>query len=59
MASEGNIHSLMPNKFTQLVDIFTPAYNDENTAASKWFKVDEKETFEGIPNQYLAEYAVG
>ena len=29
-ADEGNIHSIMPNEFTQMVDVFTPAYN-QNT----------------------------
>jgi hypothetical protein len=56
-STESNIHSLMPNKFTQLVDIFTPSYSEESEKGTKWFQVNEKENFEGIPKQFLAEYA--
>ncbi len=54
--SEGNIHSLMPNEFTQLVDIFTPAYNEKSDKETKWFKVNETEPFERKNNIYEAQY---
>ena len=37
-SSAGNIHELMPIKPTQLIDIFTPAYNETNTALSRWYQ---------------------
>lgn len=53
----GNIHSLMPNEFTQLVDVFTPAYNEKNEAASIWYQVNEEINFENNPKLFEAEYA--
>jgi hypothetical protein len=37
----GNIHELFPSKPTQLIDIFTPAYNETNTAQSRWYQKEE------------------
>lgn len=54
--SEGNIHSLMPNEFTQLVDIFTPAYNEKSETETKWFTVNEKDNYNGLENIYEAQY---
>ncbi len=54
--SEGNIHSLMPNEFTQLVDIFTPSYNEKSDKETKWFTVNETEPFDGMNNIYEAQY---
>jgi PCO_ADO len=55
-STQGNIHSLMPNEFTQLVDIFTPAYNPSSEEETKWFTVNEKETYEGLENIFEAQY---
>lgn len=52
---EGNIHSIMPNEFTQLVDVFTPAYKHDTNA--NWYEVNEDELFEGRRNLYEAEYS--
>lgn len=53
---EGNIHCLMPNEFTQLVDVFTPAYKaDTNT---KWYKVNEDGYYQNRKGIYEAEYKV-
>lgn len=52
----GNIHSLMPNEFTQLVDVFTPAYNEKNEAASIWYQVNEDANFDNNPKLFEAEY---
>ena len=53
-AHEGNIHSIMPNKFTQLVDVFTPAYkHDTNTT---WYTVNEDGFYLGQENVFEAEY---
>ncbi|MEM9821489.1 MAG: hypothetical protein AAF985_10470, partial [Bacteroidota bacterium] len=54
-AHEGNIHSIMPMEFTQLVDVFTPAYH-QNTNGT-WFKVKEEEWYQGLENLYEAEYS--
>ncbi len=53
-AHEGNIHSLMPNDFTQLIDVFTPAYH-KNTN-STWYDVNEEAFFEGKNHLFEAEY---
>ena len=55
-AHEGNIHSVMPNEFTQLVDVFTPAYTRETNA--KWYTVNEDGFYQGRENLYEAEYTV-
>jgi hypothetical protein len=52
----GNIHSVMPTQFSQVIDIFTPAYNDTNSAAARWFQVDETATYEGKDRIYRAEW---
>lgn len=57
-STKGNIHSLMPKEFTQLVDVFTPAYNEKNEAASIWYQVNEETNFENKPKLFEAEYAV-
>ncbi|MEO1257236.1 MAG: hypothetical protein AAFZ15_00505 [Bacteroidota bacterium] len=54
-AHEGNIHSIMPNEFTQLVDVFTPAYKHDTNA--KWYTVNEDELYQGRENLYVAEYS--
>ena len=53
-ADEGNIHSIMPNEFTQMVDVFTPAYS-ENTKAL-WYQVSEDENYMGRKDLFKAEY---
>ena len=52
---EGNIHSIMPNDFTQLVDVFTPAYKHDTNA--NWYKVNEDGLFQGKRKLYEAEYS--
>ena len=54
-AHEGNIHSIMPNDFTQMVDVFTPAYKYDTNA--QWYTVNEDEFYEGSENLYEAEYS--
>jgi len=51
---EGNIHSIMPNEFTQMVDVFTPAYKHDTNA--KWYSVKEEEFYQGREHIYEAEY---
>ncbi|MBX2815186.1 MAG: hypothetical protein KTR24_04285 [Saprospiraceae bacterium] len=53
-ADEGNIHSIMPNEFTQLVDVFTPAYTADTK--SIWYTVDEDGYYNGRKNVFEAEY---
>lgn len=55
-AEEANIHSIMPNEFTQMVDIFTPAYQEDTIA--NWYSVNEDGFYKGQKNRYEAEYAV-
>lgn len=51
-AKARNIHTLTARKVTQLVDIFTPPYNDQRSHDSRWFELDaearpgEKDLFE-------------
>ena len=56
-STDSNIHEVMPNSFAQLVDIFTPAYNDENDKATKWFTLKEK-NYLGESDKVLMEYFV-
>ncbi len=37
-AVRGNIHTLRANRFTQLLDVFTPPYDDERIRLSRWFQ---------------------
>jgi len=53
-AHEGNIHSIMPNEFTQLVDVFTPAYKYDTNA--KWYAVNEEGFYQGREHIFEAEY---
>ncbi|NRA91696.1 MAG: hypothetical protein HRU26_03260 [Psychroserpens sp.] len=53
-ADEGNIHSIMPNEFTQMVDVFTPAYSDNTKAL--WYNVSEEENYKGQDQLFEAEY---
>ena len=55
-ADEGNIHSIMPNEYTQLVDVFTPAYTPETTGT--WYTVDEDGFYQGRDNLFTAEYQI-
>lgn len=55
-ADEGNIHSIMPNEFTQMIDVFTPAYKEDTRA--NWFTVNEDGFYKNQKNWYEAEYAV-
>ncbi|MFM7181146.1 MAG: hypothetical protein ACKO2G_06745 [Verrucomicrobiales bacterium] len=49
-----NIHSLKAEAITQLIDIFTPPYNDQRVADSRWFTIDDepqagsKDLFEAV-----------
>ena len=54
-SDEGNIHSIMPNEFTQMVDVFTPAYKHDTNA--QWYKVNEDEFHDGRQHLFEAEYA--
>lgn len=55
-AHEGNIHSIMPNEFTQMVDVFTPAYTRHTRA--NWYTVNEDGFYQEKEHLYEAEYAV-
>lgn len=35
-----NIHNLKAEEITQLIDIFTPPYNDQRAKDSRWFNID-------------------
>lgn len=39
-AKARNIHTLTARKVTQLVDIFTPPYDDQRSHDSRWFELD-------------------
>ena len=54
-AHDGNIHSIMPNEFSQLVDVFTPAYKYDTNA--NWYKVNEEEFYQGKKDLFEAEFS--
>lgn len=53
-AHEGNIHSIMPNQYTQMVDVFTPAYKQDTSTI--WYQVNEDGFYNGEKNVFEAEY---
>lgn len=50
----GNIHSLQADKFTRLIDVFTPPYNDLRTKNSKYYR-KRPEYYQGIQGMFEAE----
>jgi hypothetical protein len=52
-AQEGNIHSIMPNAFTQMIDVFTPAYKEDTNAI--WYQVNEEGFYKDQKNLFEAE----
>ncbi|MEM6516627.1 MAG: hypothetical protein AAF688_10630 [Bacteroidota bacterium] len=53
-SDEGNIHSIMPNQFTQMVDVFTPAYHKDTK--SNWYDVSENQNYNAKKDLFEAEY---
>ena len=53
-SKERNIHRLKAKKLTQLVDIFTPPYDQKRIEESSWFEVDP-EPFQGQGKIHLAK----
>lgn len=53
---DGNIHSIMPNEFTQLFDVFTPAY--KSGTKTIWYKVNQDGFDKNRTNIFEAEYNV-
>jgi len=53
-AKARNIHTLRARKVTQLVDIFTPPYNDERVKESHWFEL-APEALPGKPDLFEAK----
>ncbi|WP_188112194.1 hypothetical protein [Aquimarina sp. RZ0] len=49
-----NIHSVISNDFTQLVDIFTPAYNSATRPIN--YNVDESGFYQNKKGLFVAEY---
>ena len=49
-ATRGNIHSLRATEFTQLLDVFTPPYNDDRSERSRWFE-REQTPVQGLDGQ--------
>ena len=41
-ANRGNIHSLRATEFSQLLDVFTPPYNDDRSDRSRWLERDSE-----------------
>ncbi len=48
-----NVHSVRASMFSQIVDIFTPPYNEERKAKTNWFEV-EAFPVKGAADLYLA-----
>ncbi|QQL46121.1 hypothetical protein [Sulfuriroseicoccus oceanibius] len=53
-SKESNIHRLKARELTQLVDIFTPPYNEDRSKRSRWFAVDD-EPYQGQGKDFLAQ----
>jgi hypothetical protein len=53
-AKARNIHTLRARKVTQLVDLFTPPYNEERAEKSRWFKL-APEALQGHKDIFEAE----
>lgn len=53
-SDEGNIHSIMPNGFAQLIDVFTPAYGKDTK--TNWYDVNEDGFYKGREGIFEAEY---
>ena len=49
-----NIHRVTAPVFSEVIDIFAPPYNAENSAKSRWFSVDD-EPYQGTPGLHLAK----
>lgn len=41
-ATRGNIHSLHAEKFTRMIDVFTPPYNRDRVMCSRYYKLDDQ-----------------
>ncbi|MCY3627633.1 MAG: hypothetical protein OXG88_08335 [Gammaproteobacteria bacterium] len=41
-ATRGNIHSLHAEKFTRMIDVFTPPYNRDRVMRSRYYKLDDQ-----------------
>lgn len=39
-AQTRNVHTLRAAAFSQVIDIFTPPYNDERKRRTRWFRVE-------------------
>ena len=55
-AKARNIHTLTAAKPTQLVDIFTPPYNNERVEKSRWYELSP-EPVEGHPKLFEATFS--
>ena len=53
-SSVGNIHSLQADKFSRLIDVFTPPYDDMRQRNSKFYK-KHSEYYQGIRGLFEAE----
>src|SRR5262249_53805105 len=48
-----NVHTVRAVSFTQVIDIFTPPYNDERTTRTTWYKL-ERQPVKGQANVFVA-----
>ncbi len=47
-STTGNIHDLVAESFTRLIDVFTPPYDGERIRRSRWFKLDPGPGADGL-----------
>lgn len=53
-ATRGNIHSLHAEKFTRMIDVFTPPYNRDRVMRSRYYKLDDQ-PYKDRADVYAAE----
>ncbi|MDE0645597.1 MAG: hypothetical protein OXH84_05090 [Gammaproteobacteria bacterium] len=53
-ATRGNIHSLHAEKFTRMIDVFTPPYNRDRVMRSRYYKLDDQ-PYQDRADVYAAE----
>jgi len=52
----GKVHSEMPKQFSQVLDVFAPAYNDASEKNTRWYQADESAPYKGKAGVFQADY---
>jgi len=52
----GKVHSEMPKQFSQVLDVFAPAYNDASEKNTRWYQADELAPYKRKAGVFQADY---